>query len=77
MTVRRFVAGSLTIPIYIAVPPSQSDRQSIRDVINKFKIDSVSVIHADIHTWDGRSHPLNARRCNFEWFEVVNEDEIF
>ncbi len=76
MSIKKYVAGSLTIPVYYAVPTNVEDDYFLKNIAEKLNMDTVSVIHADICTWDGQSYPLNARRCLLEWFEIIREDEL-
>lgn len=73
---KMYVAGSIVIPIYF--PVSFSDKiESVQYVNRLLSSSTISVIHADIHTWEGASYPLIVRRCNVEWFDVVSKEEVF
>lgn len=71
---RMIVAGRIVIPFYLEVQESCTSK-ALRHANEILNSKSVSVIHGDIHTWEGKELPLIARRCHIEWFETVAEDE--
>ncbi|GAB6989463.1 hypothetical protein [Paenibacillus pini] len=73
MSKKLYAAGLLVIPIYF---PVLDENKSIHCIKNMLNSNTISVIHGDIHTWNGSSYPLIARRCSIEWTEIVYEEEL-
>lgn len=70
-----YVSGLITIPIYFPVH-SKSKEESLCYVKEILNNNTISVIHGDIHTWNGSSHPLVIDTCDIKWNNVISEDEL-
>ncbi|MNH44943.1 hypothetical protein D3C79_1072480 [compost metagenome] len=70
-----YVTGFITIPLCFPVQ-SENKEKSFEYVTSKLNDVTISVIHADVHTWNKSSFPLVSNDFEIVWSNVLTEDEI-
>lgn len=71
---KMYVCGQIIVPVCFPVYSSTKE-QALNRVSEVLNSRTISVFDGDIHTWDGNSHPIIARRCRVIWTDVTNYKE--
>ncbi|RJE90640.1 hypothetical protein D3P07_00585 [Paenibacillus sp. 1011MAR3C5] len=70
-----YVAGRLIVPIYLEVQESCT-KYAIQAASKALSTNTISVLHGNIHTWNGKEYPIIANRIHVDWYETVKKEEM-